>query len=93
MNDETLISKDELIQAELTTPLLSSFDRHNHLFSDRARTVERLPIKEPSPANDEALEVDLRCNLTPAQFVEGKLIRNLRGNPMPVRYLLNKAGR
>jgi hypothetical protein len=94
MNDATLTPKDdEFIQAHQSTRLLSSFDSHNHLFSDRVQTVERLQSKRHCQFNDEALEVDIRSDLTPAQVVEGKLIRNLRGNPLPVRYLLRKSSR
>ena len=93
MNDATLSPKDDFIQADQSTLFLSALDGHRHLFSDRVQTVERLHDKAPCELNDEALEVDMRSDLTPSQVVEGKLIRNLRGNPMPVRYLLRKSSR
>jgi hypothetical protein len=35
-------------------------------------------------ASDEALVADTRAGLTPAQFVERKLLALLKSNPMPV---------
>jgi hypothetical protein len=41
----------------------------------------------------EDLIADARGNLTPAQMVERKLVQLLRGNPLPVSHMLNKARR
>ncbi|MFL5241174.1 MAG: hypothetical protein ACJ8FY_03625 [Gemmataceae bacterium] len=93
MNDATLSSKSTDLQ-ELPNSSFRLSAAHNHAYSTRKSTVERL-LGRPEAAffDDEALEADIRGDLTPAQMVEGKLMRVLRGNPMPVRYLLNKARR
>jgi hypothetical protein len=46
-----------------------------------------------TPTTDEDLIADARANLTPAQMVERKLVQMLRGNPLPVSHMLNKARR
>jgi hypothetical protein len=68
------------------------------LYSPRFDAALRRPGNEQSPGlatltTDEDLIADARANLTPAQMVERKLVQMLRGNPLPVSHMLNKARR
>jgi hypothetical protein len=73
----------------------------NLVYSPRFDSVHpalRGPVDERPPGlamvtTDEDLIADARGNLTPAQMVERKLVQMLRGNPLPVSHMLNKARR
>jgi hypothetical protein len=93
MNDATLSSKTANF-LEFPNSRFRLSAAHNHAYSTRRSAVERVLGGHETPFfEDESLEADIRGDLTPAQMVEGKLMQLLRGNPMPVRYLLNKARR
>ena len=87
MNDSTRTSR-----ALVPINLLSS------MRFDSGHPAIHSPVNERPPGlspltTDEDLIADTRANLTPAQMVERKLVQMLRGNPLPVSHMLNKAQR
>jgi hypothetical protein len=93
MNDVTLQGRNQTNPRETSSPLPSKNGDLNQSFPNQPNPVERLQNIADSLSDDEILVDDSRAGLSPAQMVEHKLVRNLRGNPMPVRFLLNKRGR
>lgn len=94
MNDVTPQGRNQINPRETSSPLPSKSSDLNQSFPNQPNPVERLRnVADSLSDNDETLVDDSRADVSPAQMVEHKLVRNLRGNPMPVRFLLNKRGR
>jgi hypothetical protein len=87
MNDTTRTSRALVPVSLLYSPRFDSV--HPALRSP----VNERPSGLATPTTDEDLIADARANLTPAQMVERKLVQMLRGNPLPVSHMLNKAQR
>jgi hypothetical protein len=93
MNDVTLQGRNPLNSRDVSNRSILKNGSINQSFPNQPHPAERLQTIADSLANDETLVDDTRSELSPAEMVEHKLFRNLRGNPMPARFLLNKRGR
>jgi hypothetical protein len=93
MNDATLQGRNPIDPRELSIPASLKKGILKQSFPTQPLPAERLQKIADSLTNDETLVDDTRSELSPAEMVEHKLFRNLQGNPMPARFLLNKRGR
>jgi hypothetical protein len=85
MNDNTRLTRAPLT-ADTPSPL--RFDSVSSSYRD---SLSDRPGGLANPTTGEDLIDDARGSLTPAQMVERKLVQLLRGNPLPVSHMLNKA--
>jgi hypothetical protein len=93
MNDAIFQGRNQSNSREFSNRLTLNNGVISQSFSNQTNAVDRLQDLAASLSNDETLVDDSRAELSPAQMVEHKLVRILRGNPMPVRFLLSKRGR
>ncbi len=82
---------DRVLSPALKTPASSagsrSRDEHHERSPSRWRAIEQPPLAH----RDEALVVDERSEVRPAQVVESKLARLLKDASLPVSHLQMKA--
>jgi hypothetical protein len=90
MNDDTSAVRAPVSVGTASSPSSPRFDSVHPTY--RGSVTDR-PAGLSNLTTGEDLIADARGNLTPAQMVERKLVQLLRGNPLPVSHMLNKARR